>query len=289
MEKLSKYLNPRNLIILTYLKFKYGFKKAKLTKDIVKGWGFAVDKGEYTHFHCLDGLDPTDIYTTPGTYNWTCPIGVTKVTAECWGGGGGGDGSGHSGGGGGYARKYDIPVTPGNSYTVVVGAGGVNLGYDGGKSYFISESTVVAYGGFGYSGAGGGGVGDVVYSGGTGAGGGGGGAGTMQNGGNSPGIDGGYGGLLGGGGGGGSGRSRVVDPPGVGGAGGGSYSGYGGQNGYNGAGGGFGGGGGAFGGGGGGGYGSSRGGGGAPGAVYISYTKKNTKRGQILFEMLKNI
>ena len=100
-------------------------------------------------------------YTTPGTYSWTCPSGVTSVCVVVVGGGGGGNGGyGHGGGGGGLAYKNNISVTPGQSYTVVVGDGGTGGTDDdgsiwtvspnntaGGASYFSSTSTVRATGG----------------------------------------------------------------------------------------------------------------------------------------------
>jgi hypothetical protein len=158
------------------------------------------------------------VYTSSAT--WTAPAGVTAVNVEVWGGGGAGGGNndsandgGGGGGGGAYAKKTNISVTPGNGYTVVVGAGGTGVassaGNPGGDSYFIDSSTVMAKGGSGGnpnvgsggSGTGGSGgsggsaassVGDTTYSGGngragtnsaTGAGGGGGSAaGTGSNG-----------------------------------------------------------------------------------------------------------
>ena len=33
-------------------------------------------------------------YTTPGTYSWVCPAGVTSVTVQAWGAGGAGGGGG---------------------------------------------------------------------------------------------------------------------------------------------------------------------------------------------------
>ena len=95
-------------------------------------------------------------YITTGTYSWTAPTGVTSVSVVAVGGGGGG---GHvwssgGGGGGGLGWKNNIPVTPGVSYTVVVGQGGestanaTNLSTNlGGTSYFISTATVAGYGG----------------------------------------------------------------------------------------------------------------------------------------------
>lgn len=127
-------------------------------------------------------------FTTPGTYSWTCPAGVFSVCVVCVGGGGGWagnvTGSSHiGGGGGGLGYKNNISVTPGTSYTVVVGDGGVPT-TSGGDSYFISTATVCGRGGRvdgtggGYVGTGGGngGYGGLVgnnanYSGGGGAGG----------------------------------------------------------------------------------------------------------------------
>jgi len=152
-----------------------------------------------------------DIYTTVGTFTWTAPAGVTTITAEAWGGGAGGGGVNDSmvqasggGGGGAYAKKNSITVIPGNTYTVVVGAGGTDS-VAGTDSYFINTNTVLAKGGkkgiVGFEGGSGGAggsssssKGDIKYSGGSGgngyynepsgAGGGGGGssAGTGANG-----------------------------------------------------------------------------------------------------------
>ena len=93
-------------------------------------------------------------YLTAGTFSWTCPAGVTSVCVVAVGGGGGGgyQWSSGGGGGGGLGWKNNIAVTPGNSYTVVVGAGGpvganaVNAGTQGGNSYFIALTTVAGYG-----------------------------------------------------------------------------------------------------------------------------------------------
>lgn len=90
------------------------------------------------------------VYTTPGTYTWVCPSGVTSVNAVCIGGGAGqvtrNFNAADGGGGGGLGWANSIAVTPGNSYTVVVGAGGTadNVG---GTSYFINTTTVRGGGG----------------------------------------------------------------------------------------------------------------------------------------------
>ena len=103
------------------------------------------------------------VYVIPGTHTWICPAGVSSVSVVCVGGGGGGgygSGGGNCGGGGGalaYINNY--PVTPGNTYTVVVGEGGkpqiinnktgptFTSATDGGTSYFVSTSVCAAGGG----------------------------------------------------------------------------------------------------------------------------------------------
>lgn len=163
-------------------------------------------------------------YTSPGTYSWVCPAGVFSVSAVAVGGGGGGYDAwtGYGGGGGGLGWKNNIPVNPGQSYTVVVGAGGLSSPDNGGasvtlagNSYFVSLSTVAGYGGgnssFGtytngpnQNGSGGGYVGDGGgaggttnnYTGGGGAGGYTGRGGNNQESWNSSVINGGYGGSY---------------------------------------------------------------------------------------------
>lgn len=169
-------------------------------------------------------------YTSPGTYTFTAPAGVTSVCVVCIGGGGGGMYYNYSryyftyamngGSGGGLGWKNNITVVPGNTYTVVVGAGGSQGAYsfgssNGGSSYFINSSTVAGngggYGRYNQSRAGGTYVGD---------GGGNGGAVTNQN-------SSGYGPCGGGGAGGYSGNggstTNRYSYPGNGGGGGGGY------------------------------------------------------------------
>lgn len=119
-------------------------------------------------------------YSIPGAQTWLCPAGVTSVTVECWASGGGGlPGSattgGRGGGGGAYARKV-LTVVPGITYNLQVGTGGSTAGTNGTASWFNTTSTV--YADFGKGGAsavpGGPGlaansIGDLVFSGGTGA------------------------------------------------------------------------------------------------------------------------
>lgn len=174
-----------------------------------------------------------EAFTTTGTSSWTAPENVTSVCVVCVGGGGGGSSDTEAGGGGaggGLGWKNNISVVPGNSYTVVVGAGG-NPGSNGGDSYFINTSTVAGYGGEhglyeerstggGYVGDGGGNGGDggTVFSGESLCGGGGGAGGYSGNGGQGgnavfPGT----GSSGSGGGGGGGGAGGVSDSAGGGG------------------------------------------------------------------------
>lgn len=137
---------------------------------------------------------------TPGTFTWTAPVGVTKVSVVCVGGGGGGGGNGAGGGGGGalaYINNYT--VIPGNVYTVVAGLGGLGYagngtaGANGATSYFVSTGTVGAGGGVGGGAAtagGTGGAGGTVIAGTGFAGGAGGNASTYSSGGGGGGAGG---------------------------------------------------------------------------------------------------
>jgi hypothetical protein len=150
----------------------------------------------------------TQDYTTPGTYTFTVPPGVTSLSVEAWGSGAGGNNNTSRGGGGGaYAANYTIAVTPGTNYTVVVAAGAaVGSGNNGAASSF--GSLVVAAGAIGGNGGTvAGSTGAVRYAGGNGgtstgnggAGGGGsaGGGSAGGNGGNGSGNTGGAGGTAG--------------------------------------------------------------------------------------------
>jgi hypothetical protein len=181
-------------------------------------------------------------FTIPGTYSWIAPADVTAVSVVCVGAGGGpaANASGASGaGGGGLGWKNNIPVIPGQSYTVTVGTGGARVvsgtAPAGGNSFFIATSTVAGLGGLGgicasnANRAGGSFVGDGGGNGGAGgsrsgstaAAGGGGGAGgysgTGGAGGNANETAGTLAGSGSGGGGGGGGRGGSVDSAGSGG------------------------------------------------------------------------
>lgn len=95
-------------------------------------------------------------FTAAGTTTWTAPAGVTSVEYLVVGGGGGGangyDNAGGGGGGAGMVLTGTLSVTPGQSYTVTVGAGGAggadtrtnNAGTAGSNSVF---SSITALGG----------------------------------------------------------------------------------------------------------------------------------------------
>lgn len=89
---------------------------------------------------------------------WTIPPTVNSIIVECWGGGGAGGSAtgkgvstramGGGGAGGAYARKT-LSVSPGEVYTVKVGAATTASGQNGNPSWFGSPSTVYAEGGGG--------------------------------------------------------------------------------------------------------------------------------------------
>lgn len=149
-------------------------------------------------------------YTAPGTYSWTAPAGVTSVCVVCIGGGQAGGawiaGTSQGGDGGSLAYGNNIPVTPGQSYTVVVGAGGNGFLQAGGSSSFINTATLVGGGGgtgLGSAGSTRSGGGSGGAAGPAGPGGGGGAGGYSGNGGAGGGFK--TAGLSGAGGGGGGG------------------------------------------------------------------------------------
>jgi len=85
------------------------------------------------------GISGSQEYTTPGTYSFTVPSGITSLFALFVAGGGGGGGGGaitnglygtgtfySAGGGGGGQGITRITVTPGQIVSVVVGAGGAH-------------------------------------------------------------------------------------------------------------------------------------------------------------------
>jgi hypothetical protein len=138
-----------------------------------------------------------NVYSTPGTYTYTVPAGVTQLNVKVWGAGGTGNSSGNAvwkagGGAGGYGQAT-FSVSPGNTLAVVVGAGSSNRDASAGYSgVFLNNSVsqanaVVIAGGGGASGC----CGDTSEY----AGGGGGGGGTSGGNGASGGSGGGQGGT----------------------------------------------------------------------------------------------
>lgn len=84
---------------------------------------------------------------------WEAPEGITLITAILVGGGGGGAG-GSAGGGGQGGRCLiipDIPVTPGESYDIVIGYGGYGASakFNGGLGGDTTAFGYTAYGGSG--------------------------------------------------------------------------------------------------------------------------------------------
>ena len=118
------------------------------------------------------------VWSSAGTYSWTVPDGVYRVRAIVTGGGGGGGGSNSldytgAGGGAGATAFAVFDVTPGESLTITVGAGGAGgsstvSGGSGQASRIMRASTVLveaapgagggsrqAYNSFAFGGAGG--------------------------------------------------------------------------------------------------------------------------------------
>jgi len=176
------------------------------------------------NINIVGAIPPTgaQAYTTPGTYSWTVPDGVTSVSVVCIGGGGMATASGspgerdgtnssfgsaicEAGGGKGCSASYGAGGAGG---TVIYGTGGP--GGDGGSSGGPGAGGNYGAGGaacnYGGTSGGGGGVG-ILGFGASGAGG----SGPYGNGGN---------GTNGGGGGGGSGNGANYGQGGRGGSGG---------------------------------------------------------------------
>lgn len=99
-----------------------------------------------------------EMFGAAGTFSWVCPAGVYRVKVTATGAGGGGSRStasqsGSSGGAGGTAIGF-VSVTPGTTYTVIVGLGG-SAGNYGGQEYGLNGGSSSA---FGFSGNGGSGA-----------------------------------------------------------------------------------------------------------------------------------
>ena len=120
-------------------------------------------------------------YIVSGTYTWTVPSGVTRVSVLVVGpGGNGGASRGGGGGGGALAYANNIAVTPGLQYTLRVGSPGISSFFNsefflnagsGGNGSNVQNVTAGGGGGAGgYAGVGGfggPGRGTTFYSGGN--------------------------------------------------------------------------------------------------------------------------
>lgn len=99
------------------------------------------------------GFSREYIRTTAGTYTFVVPAGVTSARVHLYGGGASGgaggatsaanDGGG-GGGAGGYCRKLVTGLTPGTSWTIVIGAGGAAPGTTSSPGNAGSASTIAA-------------------------------------------------------------------------------------------------------------------------------------------------
>ena len=113
------------------------------------------------------GSSGDDVYTTPGTYVWYAPGGLTEVDCRVWGAAGGGaDGqagaAGGGGGGGEFAEESTLAIVPGTGYSLTVGAGGADNEPGAASSFTGASKTVTAHGG-------GAGSGSAAGAGGTGS------------------------------------------------------------------------------------------------------------------------
>lgn len=117
--------------------------------------GLNTDGGNGAHGRVIITTGQT-IFTQTGS--WTAPACISSVIVEAWAGGGAGGGNettddGGGGGGGGAYSKSVVTVTPGQTYAVTVGTGGVGVaggtGTNGGDSWFINATTILAKGGTG--------------------------------------------------------------------------------------------------------------------------------------------
>lgn len=124
-----------------------------VNEGVISGSQITIEPGDEGVF-VYSNATVTKTFGTPGATSWQAPAGVTSVKVECWGGGGSGGSSGvpagdggGGGGGGEYAAEPSVAVTPGNNYTVTVGAGSTTAS-PGGTSSFVGDAvTVTAHGG----------------------------------------------------------------------------------------------------------------------------------------------
>ena len=102
-----------------------------------------VAAGTPVPFSCGTGgqslaLEDVQIYSTSGSSaSWLCPSNINEVYVECWGSGAAGA-FGSGGGGGGEYAADTVNVTPGTSYPVAVGSGGLNDLWDQAHGYYTT-------------------------------------------------------------------------------------------------------------------------------------------------------
>jgi hypothetical protein len=138
----------------------------------------------------IDGQATVQTFTSTGSSFWTCPDDVTSVEVlVVAGGGGGGGGTNYDGGGGGaggllYNTSY--PVTPGTTYPIFVGSGGVGGTGSGALTNRGGSGTNSQFGNLIAIGGGGGGSGIVANTYQLGAPGGSGGGSAFNSGGTNP-------------------------------------------------------------------------------------------------------
>ncbi len=118
-------------------------------KDLMPTGTTYVPNSLAAWLNCVPCSHTTEVFNASSSF--TVPAGVTSVTVSAWGAGGRAYG-GYGGGGGAFASS-EVSVTPGASYSVVVGSGGSGSSssvVDGGNSSF-GAGLVLAQGGRGAS------------------------------------------------------------------------------------------------------------------------------------------
>ncbi len=125
--------------------------------------------GSYVFFKAPKAYASIEIIGSSGT--WVAPLSITSIYVSTNGGGGGGGGGfaiGGGGGGGACQENGSYSVTPGNSYSISIGAGGAggtsgDDGDNGGSTTF--DGGMSAAGGGGGQGSNNGGAGGTGASG----------------------------------------------------------------------------------------------------------------------------
>ena len=109
---------------------KFSPNNSKADKSVVGLWRFEETGGTGSYIKDSKGFK-TAIYSYTGSdQTFVVPTGITSIDVEMWGGGGGGGNAGgwtygYEGGNSGHTTGT-LAVTPGQSLTVMVGAGGTN-------------------------------------------------------------------------------------------------------------------------------------------------------------------